>query len=52
MTIEWRTTFAFQIEILPRLTVIYGPLPGIRYGVGLEWLWFTLFLYKKTQHDD
>lgn len=42
------TSFTTQIEVLPRLTIIYGSLQfcnrEIMRGVGIEWLWFGVFI--------
>lgn len=35
----FETTFAHQIELLPRLTILYGR----QKGIAIEWLWFSLY---------
>ena len=41
--LKFDTTFKTQIEILPRLTIVY------REVISLEWLWFCLYLqFGKT----
>jgi hypothetical protein len=41
--LKFDTTFKTQIEILPRLTIVY------REVISIEWLWFCLFLqFGKT----
>ena len=40
MKIEFSNTFKTQIEITPRITIIYKGLFAI------EWLWFSVAIYK------
>ena len=41
------TTFKTQIEILPRITIIYED------GIAFEWLWFGIVInFKKKQNVD
>lgn len=35
----FETTFKHQIELLPRLTILYGQ----QKGIAIEWLWFSLY---------
>ena len=46
--IEIYHTFGTQIEIVPRVTIIYGhgddPDDPIDTGFALEWLWFGVFV--------
>ena len=56
--IDLYQTFPTQIEILPRLTIIYGfgesvevsinedDTEIIRNGIAIEWLWFGIFIHK------
>jgi len=54
MKLIFTTSWNYQIEILPRLTVIYGKGIGdcettiVSNGIALEWLWFSLFLQTST----
>lgn len=54
MKIIFTNTWGYQIEILPRITVIYGKgrddgeITIISNGVAFEWLWFSLFLETST----
>jgi hypothetical protein len=44
MKIEVYQTIKSQVELLPRITIVYAE------GIGFEWLWFGLFIsfnYKK-----
>ncbi len=36
------TTFNSQIELLPRITIMYAETKGLAF----EWLWFSLFIGK------
>lgn len=38
---EFYNTLRTQVEILPRLTIIYGK--GYHKGFAIEWLWFGVF---------
>ena len=42
------TTFTTQVELLPRLTILYGKTEndGIenKRGIAIEWLWFGVFI--------
>lgn len=40
MRIEYYETFNSQIELLSRITILYGDLKG----VGFEWFWFGMFI--------
>jgi hypothetical protein len=40
--INFETSFENQIEILPRLTFIYGRLQD--YVIAFEWLWFSVYI--------
>jgi len=46
---KFYTTFTYQIELLPRITIIYGKgeTDGVREiiqnGFAMEWLWFGMY---------
>jgi hypothetical protein len=44
---SFANSFKNQIEILPRLTFIYGRLQD--YVIAIEWLWFSVYIciFKK-----
>ena len=56
--IDLYQTFPTQIEILPRLSIIYGfgetievktedgDTEIIRNGIAIEWLWFAVFIHR------
>ena len=54
MKVIFTTSWRYQIEILPRLTVLYGKGDDdgetivVSNGIALEWLWFSLFLQTST----
>lgn len=47
---EFYSTFTTQIELLPRLTIIYGKQQAdeeneiTHNGFAIEWLWFGIFV--------
>jgi hypothetical protein len=41
------TTFKTQVEILPRITVLYGEQKAIAF----EWLWIGLFFGKEISNE-
>ena len=45
MKLEFDTTFCSQIELLPRITIIYGGT--YCRGIAIEFLWFSLFLFQE-----
>lgn len=56
MEIYFYTTFWSQIELLPRLTILYGNEPDDeeltleedeRFGIAFEWLWFGVGIFKE-----
>ena len=46
---EFYTSFKYQFELLPRLTIIYGKsfkdedYEIVKNGFAIEWLWFGLW---------
>jgi hypothetical protein len=40
MKVIFETTFTSQIELLPRISILYSEPKGIAF----EWLWFSLFI--------
>ena len=58
-SVECFNTLSTQIELLPRLSIIYGfnknikvhtdegQTEIIRNGIAIEWLWFAVFISKK-----
>ncbi len=40
MHIKYQNTFKTQIELLPRLTIIYSEV------IAFEWLWFSIAICK------
>lgn len=45
MKIKVYNTILTQIELFPRITIVYAN------GVGLEWLWFGLFINIKNKNQ-
>lgn len=47
ITPHWYNTFRTQIEILPRISVVYGKNVDDsdieKNGIAFEWLWFNVF---------
>jgi hypothetical protein len=44
---EFYKTFKTQVELLPRVTIIYGKSDEndiSSNGLGIEWLWFGVFI--------
>ena len=45
---KWYTTFTTQMEILPRITILYGKTENAgaknKRGIAIEWLWFGVFI--------
>jgi hypothetical protein len=41
---EFYQTFKKQVELLPRVTIIYNNLEFGQNGFALEWLWFGVFV--------
>lgn len=44
MRLEFYKTFFEQIELLPRITIIYSTDEDIDNGIAFEFLWFGLFI--------
>ncbi len=44
MIITVYNTILTQIELLPRITIVYAD------GIGFEWLWFGLFINFKNKN--
>ena len=44
MKIQFYNTIKTQIEILPRITIVYYQ------GIGIEWLWFGLYIKLKIKN--
>ena len=43
---KFYNTWGVQLEVLPRITIIYD------FGIGLEWLWFGLFVKCTFDSND
>jgi hypothetical protein len=41
-------TFTFQIELLPRIAIMYG---GDPFGISIEWLWLSIYVVKNSKHN-
>lgn len=42
---EFYQTIKHQIELLPRLTIIYNNSENGQNGIALEWLFFGIFIF-------
>jgi len=47
MEVELYETIKHQVELLPRITIIYTDDVSVEKGFAIEWLWFGIFFNFK-----